>query len=178
MINFFNQQAYKITNKSYIIYCCKKILINNGQSGGSSKDLIMVTECNFSSPVSDGWWIDSGATKHIARTRRGMVESKAVNPKEYRIYMGNDAYTEVQAIGTYNIVLTEVLYAPSMRRNLISVPMLVKKGYDVRFYHQQKLGILTVIIGKQHSGTGNFFTSVKDGVIWPVREGREIFTRP
>lgn len=128
---------------------------NNGQSGGSSKDLIIVTECNFSSPVSDGWWIDSGATKHIARTRQGMVESKAVNPKEYRIYMGNDAYTEVQAIGTYklnvgtyNIVLTEVLYAPGMRRNLISVPMLVKKGYDVRFYRQQKLGFLTVTIGK------------------------------
>ena len=35
------------------------------------------------------------------------------------------------------MVLKEVFYAPGIRRNLISVPALLKKGLEVRFYNNR-----------------------------------------
>lgn len=57
----------------------------DGPGGGSSKDLIMIIKCNLSSPIADGWWINFGATKHIAQECQDLVESKLVNPKEHLI---------------------------------------------------------------------------------------------
>ncbi|KAL4187362.1 hypothetical protein AMTRI_Chr09g38660 [Amborella trichopoda] len=55
--------------------------------------------------------------------------------------MGNDTYCDVLGVGTFklclpggtNLLLTDILYAPNIRRNLISVPRLDDKGYKIRF---------------------------------------------
>ncbi|KAL4200170.1 hypothetical protein AMTRI_Chr03g148370 [Amborella trichopoda] len=55
--------------------------------------------------------------------------------------MGNDTYYDVLGVGTFklclprrtNILITDTLYAPNMRCNLIYVPMLDDKGYEIRF---------------------------------------------
>ncbi|KAG9457543.1 hypothetical protein H6P81_002051 [Aristolochia fimbriata] len=60
---------------------------------------------------------------------------------EHRVYMGNNTYCVVIGTGTVRLklpsgnylVLTEVLCAPNIRRNLISIPCLHKKGLETRF---------------------------------------------
>ncbi|KAL4183475.1 hypothetical protein AMTRI_Chr11g155330 [Amborella trichopoda] len=55
--------------------------------------------------------------------------------------MGNDTYYDVLDVDTFklclpggtNLLLTDTLYAPNMKRNLISVPRLDDKGYEIRF---------------------------------------------
>ncbi|KAL4198925.1 hypothetical protein AMTRI_Chr03g142450 [Amborella trichopoda] len=55
--------------------------------------------------------------------------------------MGNDTYCDVLGVGTFklclsgrtNLLLIDTLYAPNMRGNLISVPKLDDKGYEIRF---------------------------------------------
>ncbi|KAL4202072.1 hypothetical protein AMTRI_Chr02g261910 [Amborella trichopoda] len=55
--------------------------------------------------------------------------------------MGNDTYCDVLGVSIFklclprgkNLLLTDTLYAPNMRRNLISVPRLDDKGYEIRF---------------------------------------------
>ncbi|KAG5531399.1 hypothetical protein RHGRI_026129 [Rhododendron griersonianum] len=55
--------------------------------------------------------------------------------------MGNNSYCNVVGIGTVKVMLpgdkilylTDVLYSPTMRRNLISVPRLDEKDSEVRF---------------------------------------------
>ena len=56
--------------------------------------------------------------------------------------MGNNTYCDVLDIGTVkimiprerNLYLSNVLFAPTMRRNLISIPCLDEKGFEIRFH--------------------------------------------
>ncbi|XP_028077781.1 uncharacterized protein LOC114279696 [Camellia sinensis] len=56
--------------------------------------------------------------------------------------MGNNNYCDVIGIGTIkimilgqkNLYLIDVLYSPTMRRNLISVSCLDEKGFEVHFH--------------------------------------------
>lgn len=59
---------------------------------------------------------------------------------EHQIYMGNSTYCDWIGEGTckietncYVLVLKDVLYALNICRNLISMSVLGKKGFDVRF---------------------------------------------
>ena len=59
---------------------------------------------------------------------------------EHRIYMGNNSYSDVLGIGNCqfsingtSIVRHDVLYVPNIRRNLISVPVLTQKGFEITF---------------------------------------------
>ena len=55
--------------------------------------------------------------------------------------MGNDAKAKIEGIGVFELKLNngstfdlvDCLYAPSLRRNLLSVSMLEKLGYDFYF---------------------------------------------
>jgi transposase InsO family protein len=91
--------------------------------------------------LSNEWILDSGATKHVTRDRRGLEEFRPIATGSYRVYMGNNAAEDVLGIGVYHlrtrvghtITLHDTLYAPGMRRNLISVSRLLANGFDIRF---------------------------------------------
>lgn len=84
--------------------------------------------------------MDSASSRHVAKNKESFVELKEVKAGDHRIYMGNNSYCDV-GIGTVkimlpgdkNLYLTDVLYSPTMRRNLISVPRLDEKDFEVRF---------------------------------------------
>ncbi|CAA7045970.1 unnamed protein product [Microthlaspi erraticum] len=89
---------------------------------------VMLTE---SHPL---WIEDSGATDHVARSREAFVEYRRV-PKGTRwLYVGNNSKVAVQGIGTCQLhmsggktlILHDVLYAPEIRRDLVSVLALLK----------------------------------------------------
>ena len=44
------------------------------QGGTSKREFVDVTECNAVMTDISGWWIDSGATRHIAKDKNGVVE--------------------------------------------------------------------------------------------------------
>ncbi|XP_059309943.1 uncharacterized protein LOC132061088 [Lycium ferocissimum] len=84
--------------------------------------------------------VDSGATDHVSRDREAFVEFR-VSPESRWIYVGNNAKLEVKGIGTCkmdlrggrSLMLHDVLYAPEIRRNLVSVSVLPDLGFDLKF---------------------------------------------
>ena len=87
------------------------------------------------------WTVDSGATNHVARDREAFVEYRRIPSQSRWIYVGNNSKAEVKGIGTCKLVmrggrillLHDVLYAPEIRRNLISINVLLSLGYVLIF---------------------------------------------
>ncbi|KAF3788080.1 Retrovirus-related Pol polyprotein from transposon TNT 1-94 [Nymphaea thermarum] len=140
---------------------------NNGQDnnnkrkpqGDSDREVIcIVSECLFADGDLTGWWVDSGATHHIAKTKEGMIHMEELSSGTNKVYMGNNSYCDVMGIGAYrqnvggpSVVLNKVLYVPSMRRDLVSVLALTGKGFEVRFILGKNTSLHTAIPGHQAS---------------------------
>ena len=111
------------------------------QQGGGKDIVCMISEALIVNTNTRGWWLDSAATRHVAMAKESFAEMKEISPGEHKIYMGNNTYCDVLGIGSVRVpllggntlVLTDVLYAPTIRRNLISIPLLTQKGFEVRF---------------------------------------------
>uniref|UniRef100_A0A2N9H4Y7 CCHC-type domain-containing protein n=1 Tax=Fagus sylvatica TaxID=28930 RepID=A0A2N9H4Y7_FAGSY len=88
------------------------------------------------------WIVDTGATDHVARDRVGFVEYRRVPAGSRWMHMGNESRVEVLGIGTYKLqlrhgrtlLLHNVLYAPGMRQNLLSVNVLLELGFSFGFH--------------------------------------------
>ena len=84
------------------------------------------------------WWIDLGTTIHVANSLQGFHTRMALQRGERRIKVANRVEAEVEAIEDLSLELddgsvlqlSDVLYVPSLRRNLISVSRLDDDGYD------------------------------------------------
>jgi hypothetical protein len=74
------------------------------------------------------WWIDSGATIHVANSLQGFYTRRTLQRGERHIKVANGVKAKVQATGELSLKLnngfvlklSDVLYVPSLRRNLIS----------------------------------------------------------
>jgi hypothetical protein len=88
------------------------------------------------------WIVDVGATDHVARYRVGFVEYRRVPAGSRWMRMRNESKVEVLGIGTYKLqlrhgrtlLLHDVLYAPGMRQNLLSVNVLLELGFSFGFH--------------------------------------------
>ena len=87
------------------------------------------------------WWIESGATIHVANLLQGFHTRRTLQRGERHIKVTNGVKAEVEAIGDlplelndgFVLKLSDVLYVPSLHRNLISVSRLDDDGYDCHF---------------------------------------------
>ena len=87
------------------------------------------------------WWIDSALSRHVAKTRDFFVDMKEVKADDHRVYMGNNTYCDALGNGTVkimipgerNLYLSDVLFAPTLTCNLIFIPCLDEKGFEIRF---------------------------------------------
>uniref|UniRef100_A0A2N9F566 GAG-pre-integrase domain-containing protein n=1 Tax=Fagus sylvatica TaxID=28930 RepID=A0A2N9F566_FAGSY len=85
---------------------------------------------------------DVGATDHVVRYRVGFVEYRRVPAGSRWMRMRNESKVEVLGIGTYKLqlrhgrtlLLHDVLYAPGMRQNLLSVNVLLELGFSFGFH--------------------------------------------
>ena len=99
------------------------------------------SEVNLALVPSDTWWIDTGATTHISVTMQACHSSRLPIDGERYIYTGNCKKAQVQAIGTFQLmldsgfilILENTFIVPSFRRNLIFVSCLDKFGYLCSF---------------------------------------------
>jgi hypothetical protein len=90
------------------------------------------------------WWIDSGATIHVANLLQGFRSTRITQRSERQIKVANRAQADVEAVGDVHLeldtgfimILRDVLYVPSLQRNLISVSCLDKDGYNlISYFH-------------------------------------------
>ena len=81
------------------------------------------------------------AIEHVARDRVGFMEYRWIPIGSRDIKVGNGASVEVLGIGTYKLelhcgrtlLLYDVLYAPEIRRNLLSIVTLLRLGFQFIF---------------------------------------------
>jgi hypothetical protein len=93
------------------------------------------------------WWIDSGAIIHVANSLQGFHTRRTLRRGKRSIRVANGVEAEVEAIGElllelnngFILHLNNVLYVPSLSRNLISVSCLDDDGFDCQFGNTQCL---------------------------------------
>jgi hypothetical protein len=106
-----------------------------------------VNEFLFLSYSRSTWWIDSGATIYVANSLHGFHTRHTFQRGERSIRVTNGVEAEVEAIGElplelhngFTLRLNNVLYVPSLSRNLISVSCLDDDGFDYQFGNRQCL---------------------------------------
>jgi hypothetical protein len=102
-----------------------------------------VNESFYTQVLKSTWWIDSGATVHVANSLQGFHLTWNTQRSETCIEVANGVQAEVEVIGDisleladgFKLLLTDVLYVPSLHRNLISVSCLDKDHYKCHFGH-------------------------------------------
>jgi hypothetical protein len=103
--------------------------------------ITFVHETLYLSYSKSTWWIDSGATVHVANSMQGMHSSQILQSGRRSIKVANGVEAEVEAIGDLPIKLHDgfilhfhdVLFVPSLNRNLISISSLADCGYEYHF---------------------------------------------
>lgn len=97
----------------------------------------------LSSHVATGhntWIIDSGASCHIMRFREHL-DNLVEETSNEKVTIGDDSSYSVKGVGTstlqlnsgISIQLTDVLFVPRIKRNLVSISALEDKGYRIAF---------------------------------------------
>src|SRR3989337_3696769 len=102
-----------------------------------------VNESLYTQFPKSTWWIDSGATFHVANSLQGFHSTQTTQRRERGIEVANGIQAEVEAVGDisleladgFKLLLRDVLYVPSLHRNLISVSCLDKDHYECHFGH-------------------------------------------
>ncbi|GKE14652.1 retrovirus-related pol polyprotein from transposon TNT 1-94, partial [Tanacetum coccineum] len=97
----------------------------------------VVVETNLVEDKS-AWIMDSGASRHFCNNKRLFHQFEEVADGE-QVYMGNDGTARVIGKGKVflkftsgkTLALNNVLYVPSLRRNMVSGSLLVREGLKV-----------------------------------------------
>ncbi|GJW01018.1 hypothetical protein Tco_1556269 [Tanacetum coccineum] len=98
--------------------------------------IAMISEVNMVGSNKSGWWVDTGATRHVCADKSMFYSFRAVDNAE-KLYMGNSATADIKGKGDVilkmtsekELKLTNVLYVLEIRKNLDQ--MYVRKGYAV-----------------------------------------------
>ncbi|GJV01194.1 retrotransposon protein, putative, ty1-copia subclass [Tanacetum coccineum] len=83
------------------------------------------------------WVYDTGCGTHICITKHGFKEERKLKQGALYLYVGNGVRVQVEAIGSYDLVLPNGLvicldnchYAPSITSGVVSVHRLVENGF-------------------------------------------------
>jgi hypothetical protein len=111
----------------------------NMRGKNKCNDLITsINESLYLDYSSCTWWIDSGVTIHIVNSLQGLSMRRILPKGERTIRVANYEEAKVEAIGElpleisngFTLYLHDVLYVPSMRRNLIFVSCLDNDEFD------------------------------------------------
>eukprot|EP00253_Pinus_taeda_P016608 PITA_16608 len=127
---------------------CPKKKSKKGSSKKSNGDALAsqfeidfsLISCMVSSNMGCVWYLDSGASFHMSCDKNifSTLEEKDL---QIRIEMGDDGKYRVLGEGMVvfqrehgsPLTLSNVMYVPGLKKNLVSIAMLEDKGYDVVF---------------------------------------------
>ena len=108
--------------------------------GKNGKSLALVFETCFVTCSTSSWVVDTGATDHVCCNLQWFLQTRQLSEDEISISLGDATKVAAVAVGDVHLsfsdsvlVLKNVLYVPSFRKNLISVSKLYNDGYSVIF---------------------------------------------
>ena len=136
---------------------CAKFKAWMSKRGLTSNDsLTLVCESNLSEAPSSSWWLDSGATNHVAFTIQGFINRRKPNKDESKLTVGNNEKADVMFVGDvilildsgFKLMLKDTFYVPSFRRNLVSVSCL--DSYDYSF--EIKSNVISIFLNSNKVG--------------------------
>eukprot|EP00253_Pinus_taeda_P014532 PITA_14532 len=101
---------------------------------------------SISGASSGIWYVDSWASRHMTGVREYFSELLE-SGTDVEVVLGDDRVVRAVGVGTLTfqreskppLKVTEVLYVPGIRKNLISVSALQDRGYEVLFRRGQVL---------------------------------------
>ena len=115
-------------------------LIYGLQRDDSIFSISNIDQCLVLKDENMNWWLDSGATTHVCMDKKWFKHMRNVEDGLV-LYMGNESTTPVLGKGDVHLhftsgkelILHNVLYAPSIRKNVVSGGVLNKLGYRLVF---------------------------------------------
>ena len=145
MEDFIYANIPKIENEKEFLYAISKKYTkfsNNGKNELSDIHWVSVCfEFNIINVQSDTWWLDSGVTIHACNSMQAMISRRSPTSLEQYVYIGDGTRVQVYFLRVVRLQLSignffelqDVAYIPSIKRNLILVPILDKLGYSFLF---------------------------------------------
>ena len=99
--------------------------------------LCLVVESCLLACTTSTWCVDTGATNHICNSLQGFLETRRLAKGEIYLLMGDTSRVVAVAVGVVTLhfeggkklILSDCLYVPSVRRNLVSISCLSFNGY-------------------------------------------------
>ncbi|GKB92887.1 retrovirus-related pol polyprotein from transposon TNT 1-94, partial [Tanacetum coccineum] len=128
----------------------------------------MISEVNLVFSKNSGWWVDTGVTRHVCADKSMFHSFRAVDNGE-KLYMGNSATADIKGEGDVilkmtsekELKLTNVLYVPEIRKNLVSGWLLNKFGFRLVFESDKfVLSKNQMYVGKGYAVNGMFKLNV------------------
>ena len=108
-------------------------------------EITFVDEMLYVDYSTTSWWIDSGATSHVANSMQNSNIIQTMGKGARRLKVANGVEVDVEAIGSitlelhtgFRLHLNIVLYVPTLSRNLISVSCLDDNMFESKFGNKQ-----------------------------------------
>ncbi|GJU40291.1 retrotransposon protein, putative, ty1-copia subclass [Tanacetum coccineum] len=112
-----------------------ELIMKKKQVGTASSSSIFTIELFFS--PKNSWVYDTGCGTHICNTKQGLKGARKLKQGALYLYMGNGVRAQVEAIGSYDLVLPNGLvicldnchYAPTVTRGVVLVSRLVDNEF-------------------------------------------------
>jgi len=97
--------------------------------------LMVTTTAEDSNSKAESWYLDSGCSNHMTCHKEWLINFDAA--KKSKVRFADDSYLEVEGSGDVVIlrkngskaVISDVLFVPKMKCNLLSIGQLVQKGF-------------------------------------------------
>ena len=136
----------KIDNAKDFLYAISKKYTKfskNEKNEPYDNHLVNVSfESNIIDVSSDTWWLDSGVTIHACNSMQVVISRRSPTSWEQYVYIGDGTGVQVGFLGLVRLQLStinflelwDVAYIPSIKRNLILVPILDRLGYSFFFF--------------------------------------------
>ncbi|GJS42867.1 retrovirus-related pol polyprotein from transposon TNT 1-94 [Tanacetum coccineum] len=130
--------------------------------------IAIISEVNLVGSNNSGWWVDTGAIRHVCADKSMFHSFKAVDNRE-KLYMGNSATADIKGEGDVilkmtsekELKLTNVLYVSEIRKNLVSGWLLNKFGCRLVFESDKfVLSKNQMYVGKGYVVNGMFKLNV------------------
>ncbi|XP_076954573.1 uncharacterized protein LOC143629096 [Bidens hawaiensis] len=94
-----------------------------------TEEAAFVEEVNVVGDAPKGWYVDTGATRHVCGNKQLFKNFKEAMGDQ-KLYMGNKATADIlKWTSGMELTLTKVLHVPEIRKNLVSGWMLNKHGF-------------------------------------------------
>ncbi|RVW62815.1 Retrovirus-related Pol polyprotein from transposon TNT 1-94 [Vitis vinifera] len=136
----------------------------------------VVSEVNLVSSNPKEWWIDTSATRHVCSDKKMFSTFEPIENGE-KVFMGNSATSEIKGQGKVilkmtsgkELTLTNVLYVPKIRKNLVSGSLLNNHGFRLVFESNKVvLSKSGMYVGKGYMSDGmwklNVMTIIKSNM--------------